>query len=153
MSVTVSNPANVTEVAQEDADEIDPADLAPLTSGSAPVVNAPVSEDGEPAENEVEDKDEDVLGDLIKEMQASLGNIDGLEEYIRDLMPSLQGGASTQQPPMDWGINVWDSGKAWEREYHLCPEASRDELNTRLYNQVWDILQMMNEHMDRQTWN
>jgi len=54
---------------------------------------------------------------------------------------------------MDPGIYVLDSGKAWEREYHLYPEASRDEFNIHLYNQVWDMLQKMQERLDKQTWN
>ena len=58
-----SNPAylaEVTGVDQEDADEIDPADLAPLISGSAPIVNAPASEDGEVAEDEEEAEDREI---------------------------------------------------------------------------------------------
>ena len=52
--VIVSNPAYLAagvEVDQEYADQIDPADLTPLISGSAPTVNAPASEGGELAED------------------------------------------------------------------------------------------------------
>ena len=86
-------------------------------------------------------------------MQAALVNMDELEECLRDLKPPLWRGASTQQPPMDPGIYVLDSGKAWEIEYHLYPEASRDEFKTHLYNQVWDMLQKMQERLNKQTWN
>ena len=61
--VIISNPACLAagvEVDQEDADEIDPADLAPLINGSAPIVNAPASDDGKVAEGEEEAKDGEI---------------------------------------------------------------------------------------------
>ena len=43
---------HITEVAP-DEDEVDPADIAPLVSGTAPIVTAPASEDGDVAEDKV----------------------------------------------------------------------------------------------------
>ena len=141
VSAIVSNPANLDEVTEDEAVEIAPVDLTPLISGSSPIVNAPASEDVEVAEDEVEDGNDDKAEGLLKVMQEVLVNLEELNKDLRDLTSPLQRGASTQQPPTDPGIKVWDSGKAWEREYHLYPEASRDELNTCLYNKVWDMLQ------------
>jgi len=58
--VIVCNPAYVAaevEDDQDDVEEIDSVDLAPLVSGSAPIVTAPASED----EDETEDEDIPVL--------------------------------------------------------------------------------------------
>ena len=136
VSVIVSNPAYVTEATPEDIDEVDPTNLAPLVSGSAPIVTAPASEDGDVAEEKVDDgnEDDDDTEGLVKALQKVLDNLEELNKELRDLV-SPRGGASTQQPPMDPIIDVWDTGKAWEREYDLYPEASRDDINIRLYNQ------------------
>ena len=131
----VVNPAYLAEVAQDEADKIDPTDLTPLTSGSAPIVNAPASEDGEAAENDVEDGNDDGIEGLIKVMQEALVNMEELEECLRDIASPLSRGASIQQPPADPGINVWD------------------ELNTCFYNQFWYLLQMMQKRVDKPTWN
>ena len=42
--IILRNPAYVAEV-EPDEDEVDPADLAPLVGGNAPIVTAPASED------------------------------------------------------------------------------------------------------------
>ena len=47
---------------------------------------------------------------------------------------------------------LWDTRLAWEREFDLYPDASRDVVISRLYNQVWDLLQKMKEHVIQQTW-
>ena len=78
VSVVVSNPAYVAEAAL-DVDEVDPADLAPLVSGTAPIVTAPASEDGDVAEDKAEDEDEDGdAEDLVKVLQEILDNLEEL---------------------------------------------------------------------------
>ena len=57
--------------------EIAPVDLKPLISGSAPIVNAPASEDGEVAQDEVEDGNVDEAEGLLKVMQEVLVNLIG----------------------------------------------------------------------------
>ena len=52
VSVVVSNPVYVAEAAL-DVDEVNPADLAPLVSGTAPIVTVPASKDGDVAEDKV----------------------------------------------------------------------------------------------------
>ena len=64
--VIVCNPAYVAEV-ELDEDEVDPADLAPLVCGNAPIVTAPASEDGDVAEDVVEDgNDDEEMEDIPK---------------------------------------------------------------------------------------
>ena len=106
-----------------------------------PIVTAPASEDGDVAKDKVDDgnEDDDDTEGLVKALQKVLDNLEELNKELRDLV-SPRGGASTQQPPKDPIIDGWDTGKAWEQEYDLYPEASRDDINIRLYNQVGDLL-------------
>ena len=153
ISVIVSNPAYVAEAAL-DVDGVDPADLAPLVSGNAPIVTAPASEDGDVAEDRVEDENEyDGMEDLAKLLREVLDNLEELHKDVKDLLSPNPGGASIQQPPVDPHTDVWDTGRAWEREYNLHPESSRDDFSARLYNQAVNILQIMQEHVNQQTWN
>ena len=152
-SVIVSNPAYVAEAAL-DVDEVDPDSLAPLVSGNAPIVTAPTSEDGLVAEDKVEDKNEDDdMEDLSKILWEVLDNLEELHKEVKDLLSPTPGGASIQQPLVDPHTDVWDTGRAWEREYNLHPESTRDDISARLYNQVADMLQIMQEHVNQQTWN
>ena len=147
------NPAYVAEV-ELDEDGVDPADLTPLVSGNAPIVTAPASEDGDVAEDVVEDEDEwDVKEDLLEILQNVLNNLEELHKEVKDLRYPTPGGAGSQQPPVDPHIDVWDTGRAWEREYKLHPDSSRDEISTRLFNQVVDMLQIMQERVNQPTWN
>ena len=153
VSVVVSNPAYVAKAAL-DVDEVDPADLAPLVSGTAPIITAPASEDGDVAEDKAEDKDEDDdVEDLVKVLQEILDNLEELNKEVRDLLSPFPGGTSTQQPPVDPCIDVWDTVKASEREYNLYPESSRNDISVRLCNQVEHMLQKMQERVNQQTWN
>ena len=145
------NQAYITEVAL-DVDEVDPVDLAPIVSGNAPIVTAPASEDGDVAEDGVEDKDEDDDAEdlVLQEIRYSL---EELNKEVRDLLSPSPGGTSTQQPPVDPRIDVWDTGRAWEREYNLHPESSKNDISVRLFNQVEDMLQKMHERVIQQTCN
>ena len=64
----------------------------------------------------------------------------------------MQRNASSSQPPVVPDDKLWDTGLAWEREFDLYPDASRDVIISRLYNQVWDLLQKMKERVIQQTW-
>ena len=69
--VIVRNPAYVAEV-ELDEDEVDPTDLAPLVSGNAPIVTAPASEDGDVAEDVVEDgNDDEEMEDILRYSRTS----------------------------------------------------------------------------------
>ena len=145
--IIVSNPAYRAEVAS-DVVKVDPEDLAPLVSGNDPIVTAPASEDGDVAEDIEEDEDKDnMTEDLLKILQDVLDNLEELR------FPTPRGTCS-QQPPVDPCINVWDTGRAWEREYKLHPDSSRDEISTRFFKQVVDMLWIMQEcaSLARETW-
>ena len=151
--VVVSNPAYVAEAAP-DVDEVDPADLAPLVSGTAPIVTAPASEDGDVAEHKVEDKNEDDDTEvLVQSMQKVLDKLAKLNQELKSTMSSALEDTSTQEPLVDPNINVWDTRKAWEQEFNLYPKASREEVCSRRYVQVGKLLHKMQERVDRQTWN
>ena len=50
-------------------------------------------------------------------------------------------------------IEVWDTGRAWEHEYKLYLDSSREEISDRLFNPVADLLRIMHERISQQTWN
>ena len=86
ISVIVSNPAYVAEAAL-DVDGVDPVDLAHLVSGNAPIVTAPASEDGDVAEDRVEDENEDDdMEDLAKILWEVLDNLEELLKEVKDLL-------------------------------------------------------------------
>ena len=101
-------------------EEVDPVDLTPLMSCSAPIVTAPASDNGE----EIEDGDDGRIEGLLKVMCDALGNIEELDRGLRDLTSPLLGGTSVQKPPADPDANVWDSGRTWEKEYQLYPNTN-----------------------------
>ena len=160
VSVIVQNPAYIEGL---DGDEVDPADLAPLISGNTPIVTVPASEDEEVAEEVVEDEDEDPdEEDLLKVMENAL---EELEERSRRVIQGLQGldqelgsimsrrGTSSQQPTDVPNVDVWDTGKVMEQEYRLHPDPTMMEVRDRLSNQVFDLLQILQERVDQHTCN
>jgi len=159
--VIVRNPAYIEEL--ESDEDVDPADLAPLISGNTPIVTVPASEDEDVAEEVVGDGDEDHdEEDLPKTMQDVL---EELEELDREVIQGLQGldqelgsimslrDTSSQQPTVVPNVNVWDTGKAIEQEYRLHPDPTMMEVRDRLSNQVWDLLQILQERVDQHTCN
>ena len=86
-------------------------------------------------------------------LQEVLNNLEDLYKEVKDLRRPTPGGASSPQPPVVPHIDVWDTGRAWEREYNLYPNSSRDEIRARLSNQVVDLLRIMWERVSQHTWN
>jgi len=120
--------------------EVDPADLAPLVSGNAPIVTAPASEDGDIAEDVVEDEnDDEEMEDILKILQDVVSSLKELNKEVRTLLSPAPGGPGSQQPLVVPRIDVWDTGRAWEREYRLHHDSSRDEISSGLFNQVVDL--------------
>ena len=153
VAVIVSNPVYVAEAAL-DVVHVDPDDLAPLVSGDAPIVTAPASEDGDVAEDNVEDKIEDEDTEvLVRTMQEVVDKLAELNQELRSMMSSAPEDTNTQEPLVDPNINVWDTRKAWEQEFNLYPGASREEVCSRLYVQVGKLLHKIQERVDWQTWN
>ena len=147
------NPAYINEAAL-DVDEVDPIDLTPLVSGNAPIVTAPASEVGDVAEDTVEDEDMDEDTDvLVRTMQKVMDRLAKLNQELESMASSTLENTSTQEPLVDPNANAWDTRKAWEREFSLYPEASREEVCSRIYVQVGKLLHRLQERADQHTWN
>ena len=161
--VIVWNPAYVEELEPDGGEDVDPADLAPLISGNTPIVTVPASEDEDVAEEVVEDGDEDhdeedlpkimqdVLEELVELNREVTQGLQGLDQELGSIM-SLRD-TSSQQPTVVPNVNVWDTGKAIEQEYRLHPDPTMMEVRDRLSNQVWDLLQILQERVDQHTCN
>ena len=97
--------------------------------------------------------DEDLIArrqeETMKEMYNFLGEI---SEKIQTFNTTMRRSASSGQPPVVPDDKLWDKGLAWERKFDLYPDASRDVIISRLYNQVWNLLQKMKERVAQQTW-
>ena len=117
-------------------EEIDPADLVPSTSGNTPIITVPASraEEG-------------------REEMENMYNFPGeITEQIQAFNSSMQGSINSGQPPVVPDDKLWDTELAWNREFNLYPDASRSVVISRLYNQVWHLLQKMKERVTQQTW-
>jgi len=148
VSVIVRNPAYIEEL---DGDEVDPADLAPLISGNAPIVTVPASED------EDEDSEEDELLELmqntLKELEErSRRMIQGLQGLGQELDSKLSRRDTSSLKPTDVpNVDVWDTGKVVEQEYRLHPDPTMMEVRDRLSDQVFDLLRILEERVDQRT--
>ena len=151
--VIVRNPAYVADV-ELDEDEIDPADLTPLVSGNTPIVTVPASEDENVAEDVVEDRDEDEeMEDVPQILWDVIVSLAELNKEMRSILSLTLEDTGSHQSPVVPRIEVWDTGRTWEREYRLYPESSRKEISDKLSNQVLDPLRIMQERINQQTWN
>ena len=151
VSVIVPNPAYIKEV-ELDEDEVDPADLTPLISGDTPIVTVPALEDKDVAEEVVEDEDEQVE-DITHILREAIQGLEGLNRELRSMMSQSLGDMSSQQHTVVPNADVWDTGKAIEQEYRLYPDPTMKEVRDRQFNQVWDLLQIMQERVDQYTCN
>ena len=120
----------------EHDEEIDPTDLVPSTSGNTPTITVPASR--------VEEGREE-----MEDMYNFLGEI---SEQIQTFNSTIQGSINSSQQPVVPHDKLWDTELAWEREFNLHPDVSRSVIISRLYNQIWDLLQKMKERLTRQTW-
>ena len=86
-------------------------------------------------------------------MLEKLGKSQELLKEIRDIMSSISEDTSSGQHTVVPNVDVWDTGKAIEQEYRLYPNPTMKEVRDRLSNQVWDLLQILQERVDQQTCN
>ena len=85
----------------------------------------------------------------MEDMYNFLGEI---SEQIQAFNSTMQGSINSGHAPVVPDDKLWDTESAWDREFNLYPDASRSVIISRLYNQVWDLLQKMKERATRQTW-
>ena len=151
--VIVRNPAYIEEVELVE-DEVNPANIIPLVSGNTPIVTVPASENGNVTEDVVEDIDEDEqMEDVPQKLRDVVNGLEELNRELKSILSRHPRDTSSHQSDVVPQVEVWDTGKAWEREYRLYPDSNRKEISDRLSTQVWDLLLIMQERIDQQTWN
>ena len=155
----VRNPAFVEEP-EPDGDEVDPTDLTPNIEGDTPIITGPASEDEGVDEVEdvireleelVQDSEDEPEEDVPQILREAIQNLEGLNQELRSIL-SL-GDTSSAEPTVVPEADIWDTGKATEQEYRLYPDPTMEEIRDRLANQVWDLLQILQERVDQQTYN
>ena len=146
------NPPYLEELEPEG--EVVPVDPATFISGSSQIITAPASEDGDVVEEVVEEHDDEDLPQTMKDMYDFLGE---LSEKIQSFNSTMKRSTNPGQPPVVPDdvpkVDVWDTGKAIEQELRLFPNPTRKGLKDRLDNQVWDLLQLIQERVDQGTYN
>ena len=165
--VMVRNPAFIEEL-EPDGDEVDPADLAPCISGNTPTVTSPAAKDEEVAGEDAVDE----VGEAIRNLEGLIQETDDDDEdenmddvlvgirrarehlrEIRSVLSSISENMSSRQHTVVPNIDVWDTGKAIEQEYRLYPDPMLKEVRDRLSNQVWDLLQILQERVNQHTYD
>ena len=95
------------------------------------------------------------MEDVPQILRDVVNDLEELNQELRSILspPSRNRDTSFHQPIVVPHFEVWDTGKAWEQEYRLYPHSNRKEVSDRLSTQVWDLLWIMQEQIDQQTWN
>ena len=118
--------------------------------GQPPVVpdDVPTSDD----EDVIDDVPEDTEEDTKQVLQDAVQSLSMLNDGLRSVL-SLSRDTSSPQHTDVPRVDIWDTGKAIEREFRLFPNPTRKGLKDRLENQVWDLLQLIQERVDQGTYN
>ena len=104
--------------------------------------------------------DEDVVGDIPEDakedtkqvLRDAVQSLSRLNDGLRSVLSLSRDTSSAQHTDVP-KVDVWETGKAIEQEYKLFPNPTRKGLRDRLDNQVWDLLQLMQERVDQGTYN
>ena len=118
--------------------------------GQPPVVpdDVPTSDD----EDVIDDVPEDTGEDTKQVLQDAVQSLSMLNDGLRSVL-SLNRDTSSPQHTDVPRVDIWDTGKAIEREFRLFPNPTRKGLKDRLENQVWNLLQLIQERVDQGTYN
>ena len=170
--VIVWNPAYI--------EELEPRDSLDLVSGESQIITAPASDDGatgeevavEPEVGDVVEEvaDEPDAGDVVEEVVEEPGDEDmspamkdmyeflgELSEKIQSFNNTMERSANPGQPPVVPGsvpdIDAYDTGKAIEHKFRRFPNPTRKGMKDRLYNQVWDLLRLLQERVNKGTYD
>ena len=148
-------------------EELEPRDSMDLISGESQIITAPASDDGAAVEGVA---DEPEVGDVVEEVAEEYGDEDlshamkdmyeflgELSEKIQSFNSSMERNANPGQPPVVPDdvpkVDVWDTGKAIEQEFRRFPNPTRKGMKDRLYNQVWDLLRLLQERVNQGTYD
>ena len=128
--VIARNPAYVQE-REPEGDGVDPADIAPPTSGDDPVVTAPGDEEAP----------QQVLQEAVRSLSRlndGLRSVLALSRELRDEVPD---------------IDVYDTRRIVDEEIRLFPDPTRIELKERMDNQILDLFRIMHERVTQGSCN
>ena len=117
-----------------------------------------MSNDEEPMMNQAhgltpdDGHDEDLIAEGPEEMRREMYNFLGeISEQIQAFNAPCRGMQTLVNH--QWSLMINCGTRGWlGREFNLYPNASRDVVISRLYNQVWDLLQKMKERVIQRTW-
>ena len=155
----VRNPAYVGEL-EPDGDEVDPVDISPLIEGDTPIITSPASEDEgvdrvgdtiRDIEKLIQDIEDEYGEDIPQVLREAIQNLEGWHQELRSM--SSLGDTSSAEPTDVPEVDVWDTGKATEQEYRLHPDSTMEEIRVRLVNQVWNLLHILQERVNQQTYD
>ena len=104
--------------------------------------------------------DEDVIGDVPEDaeedtkqvLQDAVQSLSRLNDGLRSVLSLSRDTSSSKHTDVP-NVDVWDTGKAIEQEFRLFPNPTRKGLKDRLDNQVWNLLQLIQERVDQGTYN
>ena len=119
----------------------------PCKDADFPIITVPASED----ENVTEDASEDDEEDAPQILREAIQSLAGLNQELMSIL-SLRD-ARSQQHTVAPNVDIWDTGKALEQEYRLQPDPTLKEVRDRLSNQVWDLLQILQERVNQHTYD
>ena len=121
---------------------------SPCRDTDPPIITVPASED----EDVTEDAPEDVGEDATQVLRDAVQSLSRLNDGLRSVL-SLSRDTSSQQHTDVPKVDIWDTGKAIEQEFRLFPNPTRKGLKDRIDNQVWNLLQIIQERVDQGTYN
>ena len=151
--VIVQNPAYIEEL-EPDEKAVDQDDVTPLVSGDVPTITTPASEDKKVAEDVSEDDDEEeYVDDILEQLIKRDAEAKVLIKEIMDIISSIPKDVRSKKHTVVPNVNVLNTGEAIEQEYRLYPDPTMKEVRNRLSNQVWDLLQILQERVDQHTCN
>ena len=134
------NPAYNVDL-EPDGVAVDRDDIIPLVSGDVPVITVPATEDRNVSEDASEDDEE--LRDITEKIDRLDAENKELRKDIMNLISSTLEASHSQQQAVVPQDDVWDTGKAWDQEYSQYPNPDIKQVRNRLFNQVWNLLQIM----------
>ena len=102
---------------------------------------------------ETDDEEDEKVNDILEKLERSNAETEDILKKMRELISFLPEGTSSRQHTVVPNVDVWDTGKAIEQEYRLYPDPTLKEVRDRLSNQVWDLLQILQERVNQHTYN